>query len=145
MGKAPERVIRAWIGRARAQVLATRRAGGKQASREIGKWAALEGDLQALMAALAARDAEIAALRAEMDEERGWRETLRYCEQQWQDERGTMLATIARLTAGIRDAVEGRYARVVLELDDDAPAEASEGLSLRTHLLGLIASEADHG
>lgn len=30
------------------------------------------------------------------------------------------------------------------ELDDDAPAEASEGLSLRTHLLGLIASEAGH-
>jgi len=54
-----------------------------------------------------AAEAEIEALKAEREEEKGWEGTLRYCEKQWQDER---LVMMNRYTAAEARLVKAREA-----------------------------------
>jgi hypothetical protein len=66
--------------------------------------------------ALAQLQANLIAAREERDAAFGWKETHRYCERQWQDERRTMLGKIA-LLQGENDAKRTIISQVEAERD----------------------------
>ncbi len=113
-------------------------------------WGFRDALIDAIAPLIVLKDTALAALQqvtAEMDERKS---TLRYCEREWQDERGTMLDKIATANAEIaRLRAEGeakdRALKVALDAYDAAVRERASAEAVRQDVLGCQGKHPDIG